>query len=177
MYDWAYAGTVFGIDRSEHVQYRCNATPGRELTSICDDVGLVNNDFYWDELNLDTLLFKQDRISEVFLLNDMRDPLTPVSVTNNGPNLLASGSPGVSVELQEIELCNPDVDDNATGVGMTVSIPSSIRLEDVYTDASGTMPLVSTIVSDDGINKIYNCLLYTSPSPRDKRQSRMPSSA
>ena len=25
--------------------------------------------------------------------------------------------------------------------------------------------------------KLYNCLLYTSPSPRDKRQSRMPSSA
>ena len=25
--------------------------------------------------------------------------------------------------------------------------------------------------------KIYLCLLYTSPSPRDKRQSRMPSSA
>ena len=24
---------------------------------------------------------------------------------------------------------------------------------------------------------IYSCLLYTSPSPRDKRQSRMPSSA
>ena len=23
----------------------------------------------------------------------------------------------------------------------------------------------------------YDCLLYTSPSPRDKRQSRMPSSA
>ena len=26
-------------------------------------------------------------------------------------------------------------------------------------------------------NKDHNCLLYTSPSPRDKRQSRMPSSA
>ena len=25
--------------------------------------------------------------------------------------------------------------------------------------------------------RIYACLLYTSPSPRDKRQSRMPSSA
>ena len=25
--------------------------------------------------------------------------------------------------------------------------------------------------------KLINCLLYTSPSPRDKRQSRMPSSA
>ena len=27
------------------------------------------------------------------------------------------------------------------------------------------------------IEKKYGCLLYTSPSPRDKRQSRMPSSA
>ena len=25
--------------------------------------------------------------------------------------------------------------------------------------------------------EVYDCLLYTSPSPRDKRQSRMPSSA
>ena len=28
-----------------------------------------------------------------------------------------------------------------------------------------------------GLKYEYNCLLYTSPSPRDKRQSRMPSSA
>ena len=28
-----------------------------------------------------------------------------------------------------------------------------------------------------GAEGIYSCLLYTSPSPRDKRQSRMPSSA
>ena len=27
------------------------------------------------------------------------------------------------------------------------------------------------------IKEMYDCLLYTSPSPRDKRQSRMPSSA
>ena len=26
-------------------------------------------------------------------------------------------------------------------------------------------------------DNVYGCLLYTSPSPRDKRQSRMPSSA
>ena len=33
---------------------------------------------------------------------------------------------------------------------------------------------------DDGIKELIRsrvCLLYTSPSPRDKRQSRMPSSA
>ena len=28
-----------------------------------------------------------------------------------------------------------------------------------------------------GAKKVWACLLYTSPSPRDKRQSRMPSSA
>ena len=29
----------------------------------------------------------------------------------------------------------------------------------------------------EGYKSYYHCLLYTSPSPRDKRQSRMPSSA
>ena len=32
-------------------------------------------------------------------------------------------------------------------------------------------------VSQDGRTLIYTCLLYTSPSPRDQRGSRMPSSA
>ena len=31
-------------------------------------------------------------------------------------------------------------------------------------------------ITQDNV-EIYSCLLYTSPSPRDKRQSRMPSSA
>ena len=29
----------------------------------------------------------------------------------------------------------------------------------------------------DEVERLRGCLLYTSPSPRDKRQSRMPSSA
>ena len=33
------------------------------------------------------------------------------------------------------------------------------------------------LLSADMIARIRDCLLYTSPSPRDKRQSRMPSSA
>ena len=31
--------------------------------------------------------------------------------------------------------------------------------------------------SSDEISQLYNCLLYTSPSPRDRTRSRMPSSA
>ena len=29
----------------------------------------------------------------------------------------------------------------------------------------------------EGYNEVYACLLYTSPSPRDRQKSRMPSSA
>ena len=43
---------------------------------------------------------------------------------------------------------------------------------------------VDLVISTDGAGAVYktltlsfDCLLYTSPSPRDKRQSRMPSSA
>ena len=36
---------------------------------------------------------------------------------------------------------------------------------------------VHSIIVTLGTLSLYSCLLYTSPSPRDKRQSRMPSSA
>ena len=40
-------------------------------------------------------------------------------------------------------------------------------------------PPISTLAPDaaDALKQAHRCLLYTSPSPRDKRQSRMPSSA
>ena len=40
---------------------------------------------------------------------------------------------------------------------------------------------IEVVVEDDRVEEVVksiaDCLLYTSPSPRDKRQSRMPSSA
>ena len=36
---------------------------------------------------------------------------------------------------------------------------------------------ISGMWSYGGLEDVLTCLLYTSPSPRDKRQSRMPSSA
>ena len=37
-------------------------------------------------------------------------------------------------------------------------------------------PMVCSVIADL-ISKIESCLLYTSPSPRDRTRSRMPSSA
>ena len=41
----------------------------------------------------------------------------------------------------------------------------------------GNHPLVYNKIKDDPDKSIWVCLLYTSPSPRDQRGSRMPSSA
>ena len=56
-----------------------------------------------------------------------------------------------------------------------------LGLTDIVKLASNENPLgaseqvKTTLVS--AVDELTSCLLYTSPSPRDKRQSRMPSSA
>ena len=47
----------------------------------------------------------------------------------------------------------------------------------VFSVQDGIMKHIYNFVSLYEIYLIRTCLLYTSPSPRDKRQSRMPSSA
>ena len=52
-------------------------------------------------------------------------------------------------------------------------------IDKVYAD--GTLELawakVRTNAGGSGVDRITVCLLYTSPSPRDRQKSRMPSSA
>ena len=62
---------------------------------------------------------------------------------------------------------NSIVLDTGTAVG-TVEITGNLLVKGTQTTVNS-----ATLEIDDNII----CLLYTSPSPRDKRQSRMPSSA
>ena len=48
---------------------------------------------------------------------------------------------------------------------------------DVLRAVGAEVVICPTNVDPDDPRSYYSCLLYTSPSPRDKRQSRMPSSA
>ena len=50
---------------------------------------------------------------------------------------------------------------------------SSTSVESMITDLESQFPGIKDRLCDEN----GDCLLYTSPSPRDKRQSRMPSSA
>ena len=55
---------------------------------------------------------------------------------------------------------------------------SSGRFADVYNPATGEVQAKVPLASEEEMQMaVQVCLLYTSPSPRDKRQSRMPSSA
>ena len=63
-------------------------------------------------------------------------------------------------------------------------IENSVGFRGYVQIVAGTVPLAvgtalaSSIKSNNDVSVVYiGCLLYTSPSPRDKRQSRMPSSA
>ena len=63
--------------------------------------------------------------------------------------------------------------DNGLGVAAIMSVLASTDIEHPPIEA------LFTIDEETGMTgaKELHCLLYTSPSPRDKRQSRMPSSA
>ena len=56
-------------------------------------------------------------------------------------------------------------------------VPKNIIM-DIYTDWCGPCKLMdkNTFQNPD-VAQYLNCLLYTSPSPRDRTRSRMPSSA
>ena len=47
----------------------------------------------------------------------------------------------------------------------------------IMPESDGVLLLGLPTLKDLGVDPYERCLLYTSPSPRDKRQSRMPSSA
>ena len=55
--------------------------------------------------------------------------------------------------------------------GMRSNVTPVVLQEDTRPPAYGDK------YSEGASRTFYSCLLYTSPSPRDKRQSRMPSSA
>ena len=70
----------------------------------------------------------------------------------------------------------PNQGDNERGSHINVS---GIGLAKYSPNKENAIKLMEYLTSEEAQNTYVNnsCLLYTSPSPRDKRQSRMPSSA
>ena len=108
-----------------------------------------------------------------------------VEVTNPGnPNVVAvrSGPGSLWRDVKTYQNYAYSVSEGGNG----------IQVFDLSNIDNGNVPLVNTVTTggttathnvaiDETSGYLYrlggDCLLYTSPSPRDKRQSRMPSSA
>ena len=66
---------------------------------------------------------------------------------------------------------------NPTGGIEMTEVPSSVKNQAMDRDFQPSVRIGKTGITDNIVDEIIACLLYTSPSPRDKRQPRMPSSA
>ena len=78
---------------------------------------------------------------------------------------------------------------NFPEIQYTLSTGKIVTIKDFFRKSMIEQEAVNSVISytyyeiQDGerpdvvADRLYGCLLYTSPSPRDKRQSRMPSSA
>ena len=69
-----------------------------------------------------------------------------------------------------------DIKLNAAGSGSVV-IKDILEITKTPGDDDVTVDPIGPLAPVDGIKIYSNCLLYTSPSPRDRTRSRMPSSA
>ena len=78
---------------------------------------------------------------------------------------------------ENIEEAEEQIETTTTiGVEMSDKVYDKQPEMNINKDSSYTA-VIKTNLGDMTVEFFTDCLLYTSPSPRDKRQSRMPSSA
>ena len=115
------------------------------------------SDFLWVEK------YRPQKIEDCILPKRIKDTFQEIVDQGNVPNLLLSGTAGIGKTTVAKALCKQ------LGVDYYV-INGSDEGRFLDTVRSQAKNFASTV-------SLLGCLLYTSPSPRDNRVSRMPSSA
>ena len=82
----------------------------------------------------------------------------------------------IPTKQQRLLFMDQQLEDGCTLSDYNIQKNDTIRLA-LPLRGGGKRGLSSVTTKRDVLKKVQDCLLYTSPSPRDKRQSRMPSSA
>ena len=89
----------------------------------------------------------------------------------------------LSLEERELNLKRPTIRNLDDQKNIVIDIFENIKRNgdaalQKYTLQYDNIEINNFLMTEDEINKAVNsCLLYTSPSPRDRTRSRMPSSA
>ena len=90
---------------------------------------------------------------------------------------IASSAAIAKTKLASLDIVNADINGSAA---IAKSKLASLDIVNADVNASAAIAFSKLTGVTNGITEVDEfrfCLLYTSPSPRDKRQSRMPSSA
>ena len=90
----------------------------------------------------------------------------------------AAGTSGLTLDSSTGKASFPNGATSPAGsVVQVVNTSSDTRTNTTSTSYVVATDIAATITPTSSSSKIYVCLLYTSPSPRDRTRSRMPSSA
>ena len=101
--------------------------------------------------------------------------------TTNAAKLktLAHGGPLVVAQDHWLAAMMPEAFEDATGGGKVVHMADleQMVLDSMLLDGGVASKGIHFVVLPARYKQLLACLLYTSPSPRDRQKSRMPSSA
>ena len=136
----------------------------QELTALwagdcLDSLGEPDREIIWDELSQYAEPLASTRCSELVTLIEIGGAGSGDAVVNNEPQTDVVGNAATAVVPSADEVVSTDV------------------VEDTTADAAEVAPPAEEVVSAEAVESSTTCLLYTSPSPRDQRGARMPSSA
>ena len=79
--------------------------------------------------------------------------------------------------MLKIENLHVSIDDKEILKGLSLDVKPGEIHAIMGPNGSGKSTLSSVIAGSEDYEVVKGCLLYTSPSPRDRTRSRMPSSA
>ena len=117
------------------------------------------------------------------IAHEIKNPLTPIQLS--AERLLRKYSKEIKTDPEVFENCTQTIIRQVGSLEQMVNEFSAFaRMPAPNFESTDMRKLIEDVLFAQGVafpeiefELIDDCLLYTSPSPRDKRQSRMPSSA
>ena len=166
--------SVAAKDDEAGAMYSAPVAASVTFTAVEDSPTVSQDVFLSMMLEDQTTVITQDKLLEHASDVDTRD--TDLSVVNL---TVATSNAGTIEDAYSVLTNGVQAPTDVTGlteVNADAALTSDQGTYAVFKDSSDEL-FAYPVTTSAGGTVTYGCLLYTSPSPRDKRQSRMPSSA
>ena len=169
-----HAGRKYFTDRNNGVVLRLSRDGITEISNF----GM--RDYFKTSLKLiDSVIGIWDNNRKKYVLSLQEDNIKNTFACNGSTNTFSLAFSIVDKDFATVNLPDPT---NISQIevfqqNFSATTPLTAGTEYTYNTTTGVVTLVQTPLNGDIITVFLSCLLYTSPSPRDRQKSRMPSSA